>query len=50
MSNSLTRVSPHYEYASAVMMDSIFLAVEQCDAIFNIRITRVFPVRKSGRV
>ena len=33
-----------------VMMDLIFLGVKQCDAIFKVRITRVFSVRKSGRV
>ena len=32
------------------MMDLIFLSVKQCDAIFKVRITRVFSVRKSGRV
>ena len=40
----------NYEYASAVMMDIIFLGIKQCDAIFKVRITRVFSVRKSDRV
>ena len=45
----VTRISPHYEYASAVMMDLIFLDVKQRDAIFKVRIIRVISVRKSGR-
>ena len=32
-----TRVSFHYEYASAVMMGLIFLGVEQLDAIKHIQ-------------
>ena len=53
----VTIVSPHNEYASAVMMNLIFLGVKQRDAIFKqrdaifkIRIITDISVRKSGRV
>ena len=45
-----TRISPHREYASAVRMELIFLAVKQCDTIFEVRIIRACSVTKSGRV
>ena len=48
-----TRISFHYEYASAVTIGLIFVGVKQCDcqlSIFKVRIKRVISVRKSGRV
>ena len=49
----MTRISFHYEYASAVMMGLSFLGVKQSDAlksIFIVRIIRVVSVRNLGRV
>ena len=45
-----TKIGPHYEYASAVMTNLIFLGVKQCDAKFKVRIIRDISVRKSSRV
>ena len=48
--NLVTRISFHYEYASAVMMGLIFLGVKVMSlSIFKVGIIRVISERKSGR-
>ena len=51
---TITRISFHYQYASAAMIGVIFLGVKHCHgvmplSIFKVRIIKVISVRKSSR-